>query len=92
MSVTILLRTDYMGVELRRNAVNDERRADRPHLSPREADVMRGFLRGRSYKQVADDLGLSLDTVRTYVRGLYKKLHVRSVSEAIACSLREGLV
>lgn len=63
-----------------------------PPLSQRERDVLRGLVDGLAYKQVADQLGVSLDTVRTHVRGLYRKLQVHSVAEAVGRALREGLV
>jgi two-component system, NarL family, nitrate/nitrite response regulator NarL len=63
-----------------------------PLLSRREHSVLCGLVDGRSYKQVAADLGIGIDTVRTYVRSLYRKLRVHSVSEAVTRALREGLV
>lgn len=63
-----------------------------PPLSLRERDVLRGLVAGLAYKQVADHLDLSIDTVRTHVRGLYRKLQVHSVAEAVVRALREGLV
>lgn len=61
-------------------------------LSPREVDVLRALTRGLAYKQVASELGVSIDTVRTHVRGVYRKLQVHSVAEAVSRALREGLV
>ena len=61
-------------------------------LSERELQVLRGLAQGRSYKQVAADLSLSIDTVRTYVRRVYGKLQVHSVSEAVGEAIRAGLV
>jgi DNA-binding NarL/FixJ family response regulator len=61
-------------------------------LTDRELEVLRGLARGRSYKQVAADLSLSLDTVRTYVRRVYGKLQVHSVAEAIQRAIRAGIV
>jgi DNA-binding NarL/FixJ family response regulator len=63
-----------------------------PLLSDRELDVLRGLVDGLAYKQVADRLGISIDTVRTHVRGLYKKLHVHSVGEAVSRALRDRLL
>jgi DNA-binding NarL/FixJ family response regulator len=60
-------------------------------LSPREYQVLTGLVDGRAYKQIAGDLDVSIDTIRTYVRSLYKKLRVHSVSEAVAKALRHGL-
>jgi DNA-binding NarL/FixJ family response regulator len=61
-------------------------------LTRRERDLLRALVDGRSYKQAADDLGVSVDTIRTYVRTLYKKLDVHSATEAVAKALREGWV
>jgi len=61
-------------------------------LTTRELDVLRSLVDGNSYKQVADDLGISIHTVRTHVRGLYRKLQVHSVGEAVSRALREGVV
>lgn len=62
-----------------------------PGLSPRELDVLRGLVRGYAYKQVAAELGVSLDTVRTHIRGIYRKLQVHSVAEAVTRAVRSGL-
>ena len=61
-------------------------------LTDRELEVLRGLSQGRSYKQVAEELSLSLDTVRTYVRRVYGKLQVHSVAEAIQRAIRAGIV
>jgi DNA-binding NarL/FixJ family response regulator len=63
-----------------------------PALAPREQEVLARLVAGRSYKQVAADLDIGIDTVRTYVRSLYKKLRVNSVAQAVSRALREGLV
>jgi two-component system, NarL family, nitrate/nitrite response regulator NarL len=61
-------------------------------LSQREQEVLRCLVRGLSYKQAAAALAISLDTVRTHVRGIYGKLQVHSVAEAVSRAIREGLV
>ncbi|MEI7899845.1 MAG: response regulator transcription factor [bacterium] len=53
-------------------------------LSPREAQVLEKLASGASYKEVADLLSLSIDTVRMNVRNIYHKLHVHSRGEAVA--------
>jgi DNA-binding NarL/FixJ family response regulator len=60
----------------------------RPHLSPREEAVLDYLAKGLTYKQIADQLSISLDTVRTYLRRIYETLHVQSRTEAIAKYLR----
>jgi DNA-binding NarL/FixJ family response regulator len=54
--------------------------------------VLQCLVRGLSYKQCAEHLGISLDTVRTHIRAVYKKLQVHSVAEAVARAIREKLV
>lgn len=59
--------------------VEDEREA----LSPRETEVLRLLAAGYVHKEVADEMGITLATVRTYVKRICFKLHVRSKVEAI---------
>ena len=53
-------------------------------LSPREQEVLDLLARGYLYKEIADSLQLSVQTVNTYIRRIYEKLHVRSRSQALA--------
>ena len=57
---------------------------DSAELSPREREVLHGLAEGQVYKQIADRLGVSIHTVRNYIRRIYEKLHVRSRTEAVA--------
>lgn len=59
-------------------------------LTPREQAVLRSLSGGNSYKMVADDLGISIETVRTHIKRIYEKLHVHSVAEAIAKAFLKG--
>ena len=61
---------------------------ERPHLSPREEAVLDHLAKGLTYKQIADQLQISIDTVRTHLRRIYETLHVQSRTEAIAKYLR----
>jgi DNA-binding NarL/FixJ family response regulator len=54
------------------------------HLSPREEMVLKCLAQGLTYKQIADQLEISIDTIRTYLRRVYEKLHVQSRTEAVA--------
>ena len=74
------------------SAGSRDRAPARLDLSPREQDVLRALVRGASYKQAADALDISIDTVRTHVRAIYGKLQVHSVAEAVARAIRDGLV
>lgn len=53
-------------------------------LSPREAAVLDCLAKGLTYKAIAEELGISIDTIRTYLRRIYEKLHVQSRTEAVA--------
>ncbi len=53
-------------------------------LTPREREILGSLARGRQYKEIADDLHLSFNTVRTHVNRIYEKLHVHSRQEAIS--------
>jgi DNA-binding NarL/FixJ family response regulator len=58
-------------------------------LTPREQEVLQSLAKGNSYKMVADDLRISIETVRTHTKRIYEKLHVHSVAEAIAKAFLE---
>lgn len=60
-------------------------------LTGRERDVLRCLVDGRSYKETATELDITLHTVRAHIRTLYKKLQVHSVAEAVARAIREQL-
>ena len=52
-------------------------------LTARELEIVRGIEEGLSYKRLAERLHLSLDTVRSHIRQVYRKLEVNSKSEII---------
>jgi RNA polymerase sigma factor (sigma-70 family) len=60
-------------------------------LSDRERQVLRCLMDGMAYKQVAERLDISIDTVRSHIRRIYRKLQVHSVAQAVSRALREGL-
>lgn len=59
-----------------------------PHLTPRQAEVLRLLERGRSTEQIADELHLSIETVRNHIRRLLRALDVHSRLEAVAVGRR----
>lgn len=61
-------------------------------LSPRELDIVKGLVAGYSYKLIASELFISIETVRSHIRSIYEKLHVNSKTEAVLKAMREGLV
>jgi len=54
------------------------------NLSNRECQVLDLVARGYFYKEIATELGITLNTVHTFIRRIYEKLHVRTRTEAIA--------
>ena len=58
------------------------------NLSQREQEVLDCLSQGFLYKEIADKLGISYETVHTYIRRIYEKLQVRTRTEAVAKFLR----
>ncbi len=52
-------------------------------LTPREQETIVALSKGYQYKEIADQLGISIETVRSYLRRIYEKLHVHSKVDAI---------
>jgi DNA-binding NarL/FixJ family response regulator len=52
-------------------------------LSPREKEIIALLGRGYLYKEIASQLGISVETVRTHIHNTYEKLHVRTRTEAV---------
>ncbi|MGH7952144.1 MAG: response regulator [Limisphaerales bacterium] len=59
------------------------------NLSEREQQVLDLLSQGLIYKEIADKLGISYETVHTYIRRIYEKLQVRTRTEAVAKFLRQ---
>lgn len=53
------------------------------HVSPREEEILGLLTKGYRYKEIAETLHLSVETVRTHLRRIYEKLHVSSRTEAV---------
>jgi DNA-binding NarL/FixJ family response regulator len=82
-----------MSSSIARKVVASFQRAKRPdeeqtHFTSREQMVLDCFAKGLTYKQTAEQLSISIDTIRTYVRRIYEKLHVQSATEAVAKYMR----
>ncbi len=60
-------------------------------LTPHEVRVLKLLADGYSYKAAGERLNISINTVRTYIRAIYEKLHVHSKSEAVSKALRARL-
>ena len=62
------------------------------NLSEREKEILALLVKGKSYKTIAAECFISIDTVGTHVRHVYEKLHVHSKGEAVAKAIYEKLV
>ena len=63
---------------------NPQKSSFRYALTDRESDVIKGIVDGLSYKLIADRMNVSLDTVREYVKRIYRKLEINSKAELIS--------
>ncbi len=61
-------------------------------LTLREGEVLRFLVRGLIKKEIAEKLSISQHTVDMHLRSVYRKLQVRSQTEAVSKALRQGLV
>ncbi len=61
-------------------------------LSNREKEVLGCLVSGMSYKMIADHCHISYETVRSHMKNIYEKLHVVSMTEAVAKAINQGLV
>ena len=57
-------------------------------LTSREREVLDGLARGLAYKQIADELDISMGTIRTHIERIYEKLHVHNRTDAVVKYLR----
>jgi DNA-binding NarL/FixJ family response regulator len=62
--------------------------AESTELSNRELEVLKAMAEGLAYKQIADQLNVSIHTVRNYIRRIYEKLHVHSRTAAVVKFLK----
>ena len=67
---------------------DDPEPAPLENLTPREQEVLEQLALGKRYKEISDNLGISLDGIRFHIRGMYNKLHVHSRTEAVVKYLK----
>jgi DNA-binding NarL/FixJ family response regulator len=53
------------------------------NLTPRETQILELLAKGSLYKEIAWDLGIGFETVRSHIDNIYNKLHVRTRTEAV---------
>lgn len=71
--------------------MNSER-GETYNLSDREKGVLQLLVDGYSYKMIAAEMFIAIDTVRSHIKKIYEKLHVNSKSEAVAKAFKDKIV
>lgn len=61
-------------------------------LTPREKEVLALMVQGKSYKMIAAQCEISFETVRSHIKNIYEKLHVATMTEAVAKAVKSRLV
>ncbi len=85
-----------MSPEVARRVINLFREIKPPkqathELTPHEVRLLRMLVEGHSYKTAANELHVSVNTIKFHLRHIYEKLQVHTKSEAVAKALRHGL-
>lgn len=65
---------------------------EKTNLSEKETNILQLLVNGFSYKMIAAEQGISIDTVRFHIKRIYDKLHVHSATEAVSRAIRDKLV
>lgn len=75
-----------------RETARDNATAPVKRLTARELDLLREFALGKSYQEAAEAMQISLTTVQTHTRNLYRKLGVKSSLRALSKAKEHGLI
>lgn len=62
------------------------------HLTPREREILESLVEGNSYKMIAAELMISVETVKSHIKKVYEKLQVNSQAEAVSKAMKEKIV
>jgi len=86
-----------MSPEIARKVITLFRKTHEPvqsseRLTPHEARLLKLLSEGHSYQSAGGELGITINTVRNYIRSIYEKLHVHSKSEAVSKALKGRLI
>ena len=65
---------------------------EKSNLTEKEIAILQFLVNGYSYKMIAAELKISIDTVRFHIKKIYDKLHVHSATEAVSKAIKDKLV
>jgi DNA-binding NarL/FixJ family response regulator len=92
---TVAAGESYMSPQIARKVMEyfHEDRKPKPKsvLTPKEKEIVLGLVEGLSYKLIADQCYISIETVRSHIKNIYKKLHVHGKAEVIRKSLNNEI-
>jgi DNA-binding NarL/FixJ family response regulator len=74
------------------NNKQDKTKGEEHNLSARELQILTLLVQGYSHKMIAAELYISIFTVSNHVKNIYQKLHVHSISEAVATAIHKKIV
>jgi DNA-binding NarL/FixJ family response regulator len=80
-----IIRTGHLSIET--NITSNEFK-----LTPRETEVLRFMVNGLSYKMIAAECSISFETVRYHIKNIYTKLHVATMTEAVAKAIKRKVI
>ncbi len=82
----------YMSPAIARKIVNYYKpKKTKQTLTKRQKEIVDGIVAGKSYKMIAADLFVSIDTVRSHIKNIYKTLEIHSKAELIRKSFDNDL-
>jgi DNA-binding NarL/FixJ family response regulator len=65
---------------------------EKSNLTDKEIAILQYLVNGYSYKMIAAELKISIDTVRFHIKKIYDKLHVHSATEAVSKAIKDKLI
>ena len=71
---------------------NSERKSVAFNLTDKELAIIISLSKGNSYKMIANDCNITINTVRQHIRNIHQKLKVHSSLEAVLLALKESLL
>ncbi|MCK9289990.1 MAG: response regulator transcription factor [Bacteroidales bacterium] len=81
-----------MSPGIARKVLHSFHKTNKYDLSPQEKKVLKYLVAGYSYKMIANEIFVSINTVRSHIKNIYSKLHVNCGREAVAIALKDKIV
>lgn len=78
--------------QFRENNLPTNTKQEKINLNERETQILQLLIEGNTYKTIANQIFLSVDTVRYHIKNIYTKLHVNNSAEAVSKALRLNLL